>query len=315
MKLAIILNSTDKVLIASRYKYTKLLRYIYGEDMQIFDEREFQKAKIWKPDYCIVFGSFRNTFKLPLQQGIPYILCDHDIISLYRSGEKHNEFRKIRGAKKIIFTSPDHQLYIIKQYGIPADKTMVLYLRHSKDDIDFEPMKKIPGKNLVYIGGLLDNSFANHMDGKFSYRCYTDIFKTIISNGWNVHLYAARKRPEIYTKIGCIYHPRFEEGKDLFRELSQYTAGLQGFANNNASFNYAKTCRPNKIWNYLAAGIPTIGINPGNGINIYERKWGCELKNLDEINSLDFSNLDLNRYRQMEIIENQAEELKRFIES
>lgn len=314
MKLAIILNSTDKILMASRYKYTKLLKYIYGNNVQTFDERFFNKAKLFKPNYCVVFGSFRKTFRIPIMNRMPYILCDHDIQSMYRPGESFDESRKIRNAKKIIFTSPDHQEYICKRYGISKEKTIVIYLRPSKEDLQFVPLKKLPGKNLVYIGGLLDNTFANHSQGRFAYRCYADIFKNIINQGWAVHLYAARKRPEIYTRLGCIYHPRFNEGKDLFRELSQYTAGLQGFGIVDRSFEYAKTCRPNKIWNYLAGGIPTVGINPGNGIELYEGKWGYELKDVNKINELNFSKLELDKYRQEELIENQADELREFIE-
>ena len=246
---------------------------------------------------------------------MPYILCDHDIQSMYRPGESSDEHKKIKNAKKIIFTSPDHQKYVCDKYSIPKGNTIVVYLRPSKEDLDFESLEKLPGKNLVYIGGLLDNTFPTHTQGRFAYRCYADIFKDIMAQGWNVHLYAARKRPEIYSKIGCIYHQRFNEGKDLFKELSQYTAGLQGFGIVNGSFEYAKTCRPNKIWNYLAGNIPTIGINPGNGIELYEGKWGYELKEVAKINELDFNKLDLSKHRQEELIENQSEELQKFIEN
>lgn len=315
MKLAIILNSTDSVLMASRYKYTKLLRDIYGKNIQTFNEHNFIRAKVFNPDYYVVFGSFRKTFKLPLLHKKPYILCDHDIQSLYRPNEAHDERIKIINAKKIIFTSPDHRDYICNKYKYAVEKTFVLYLRPSIEDINFEPLPKLSGKNLVYIGGLLDDSFPNHSQGMFAYRCYADIFKAIINQGWNVHLYPARKRPGIYANIGCTYHKKIDEGKELFRELSQYSAGLQGFGIVDKSFEYAKTCRPNKIWNYLAAGIPTIGINPGNGIELYNNKWGYELTDINKINDLELSSLNIAKHRTEEIIEKQASELKEFIES
>ena len=315
MKLAIIINSMDAKLIASRYKYTKLFQSIWGNnDVKIFDERFFNNIKSFGPDYCIVFGSFRKTYKIPMRLRIPYILCEHDVISMYRTDEQFDEPRKIRHAAKIIFTSPDHQEHIIKKYSYPEIKTRVLYLRPSIQDLDFKPLPKLPGKNLVYIGGLLDNTMHNNMVGRFGYRCYSDMFEYLIELGWDVHLYPIRKRPDIYHKIGCIYHPRFNEGKDLFQQLSQYTAGIQGFHLVGSSFDYAKTCRPNKIWNYLASGIPTIGINPGNGIELYQDKWGYELKNLDDIETLDFSKLDIAKYRAEEVIESQADEIRKFIE-
>lgn len=315
MKLSVLINSTDKILMASRYKYITLLKKIYGENIGVFDERKFSRASLFRPDYFIVFGSFRTTYRYPLMRKQKYILCDHDITSLYRPGEVFDERRKILGASKIIFTSPDHQTHICKKYNYPIEKTLVLYLRPSEDDIKFDPLPKLEGKNLVYIGGLLDDDFKRDKEGRFSYRCYADIFREIMDEGWKVHLYASRKSPDIYRRIGCIYHPRKQEGMELYRDISQFTAGLQGFAHHNQAFEYAKTCRPNKIWNYLAAGIPTIGINPGNGIELYEGKWGFELKDIKNINSLKFETLDLERFRRSELIESQADELKQFIES
>lgn len=315
IKFAVIITNSDKVLIASRYKYITLLKKLYGSDMEVIDESRFNSVKVFKPDFVIVFGSFRNTFRLPLSRGIPYVLCDHDIVSLYKPKSDHDEAKKIRNAKKIIFTSPDHQQYIITRYNYPADQTMVLYLRPSIDDLNFQPLPKLPGKNIVYIGGLLDRSLHVNLTGLFGYRCYEDIFTDFMQAGWKVHLYAIRKRPDIYRRIGCIYHPKFNEGKDLFHQLSQFQVGLQGFNYIDSSWSYAKTCRPNKIWNYLAAGIPTVGINPGNGIDLYQNKWGYELKNAADINQLDFTQLDLHQYRSKEIIESQATELQQFIEN
>ena len=110
-------------------------------------------------------------------------------------------------------------------------------------------------------------------------------------------------------------HPKYPEGKELFRELSQFTAGLQGFNFQEDSFEYARICRPNKIWNYLAAGIPTIGFNPGNGIELYRDKWGVELKDINQINEINLENLPISQYRRQEVIEIQQNELKTFIQS
>lgn len=315
MKIRIITNSTDAALIASRYKYSKLFVDIFGEEnVKIIQENKFHLVIKDKPDLTVVYGSFRKTYRIPLMHRFKYILCEHDVRSMYRPEENPaDEKRKIRNAWKIIFTSPDHQDYIIKKYGYPKDRTMVLYLRPSITDLDFKPLPKKPGKNLVYIGGLLDNNFPIEMSGRFSYRCYGDIFQELINQGWNIHLYPIRKRPELYSKIGCIFQKTKKEGIELYRELSQYTAGIQGFNFVQKSFEYAKTCRPNKIWNYLAAGIPTIGINPGNGIELYENKWGYELKNLKKINDLDFSKLDISKHRKEQIIESQANEFRDFI--
>lgn len=312
MKIALIITSSDKNLIASRYKYTRLFQKIFGEQLQIIDESHFNRLRYDKPDFAIVFGSFRHTYQLPLRFRIPYVLCDHDIVSLYRPGEAMSEPQKIRNARKIIFTSPDHRDYVVRRYHYPIEQTLVLYLRPSIDDLDFKPLPKMEGKNLVYVGGLLDGALKVNRTGRFAYRCYEEIFERFIEEGWKVHLYASRKRPQAYHNLGCIYHPRFDEGKPLYQQISQFQLGLQGFELVGESFNYAKTCRPNKIWNYLAGGIPTIGINPGHGIELYEGKWGKELKDIGEINNITWKDLDIERWRREEVIENQLEEVRTF---
>jgi hypothetical protein len=72
--------------------------------------------------------------------------------------------------------------------------------------------------------------------------------------------------------------------------MGRYTAGLQGFNKDgvpNRSFQYTQTCRPNKTWDYLAAGIPTIGVNPGNTARIYEGKWGIVARGLSKESLID----------------------------
>jgi len=72
---------------------------------------------------------------------------------------------------------------------------------------------------------------------------------------------------------------------ELLQEMSQYTAGLQAYAKvgvKKRQFEYTQTCRPNKTWDYLAAGIPTIGLYPGNCAKIYqEGGWGVVVPNTE----------------------------------
>lgn len=146
----------------------------------------------------------------------------------------------------------------------------------------------------------------------FDYRNYLKIFTVLMKAGWNIYIYPVGKPVKEYEEIGCRYQSFITEGKDFYKALSQYTAGIQGFAPGKG-FEYAKTCRPNKIWNYLAAGIPTIGINPGNGIELFGGKWGYELKEGENINDLDFSKLEIEKYQAEEVMESQSDELLKFI--
>ena len=44
---------------------------------------------------------------------------------------------------------------------------------------------------------------------------------------------------------------------------------------------------PNKLWEYLGAGIPTIGYLGGEGTKIYDGEWGVVLKSLADINDVE----------------------------
>ena len=311
MKISFLLPN-EMPLQGARYKYYKLFKDIFQERVNLFRHSFYFSLRKSRPDLIIVFGAFIKSYKYPLRDKIPYILCDHDISSLYSSNQVFHEQIKIKNAYKIIFTSPDHQKYICDKYNYPIDRTMVLYLRPSASDINFEPLKKLPGLNLVYAGGLLD---VGSLNGRFGYRCYMDIFKSFIEAGWNVHLYPARSAPPIYKEIGCIFHDQLQEGKDLFRAMSKFTAGLQGYFNAEGAIHYALKCRPNKLWSYLAAGIPTIGFNGGNGMDIYKNKWGIELERLEDIPNLQkrLKKIDISKFRDSEIIEKQSKEVFDFI--
>ena len=302
----------------ARYKYLKFFETLPDSETKLFWEAHFQTAKRWVPSRLVIFGDRWGSYRLAQENKFPYILCEHDVVTMRETGLTYakSERTKIKGAEKIIFTSPDHQKYIVNRYNVDPKKTMVLYLRPSKEDLDFEPLPKLPGKNIVYVGGLMDKAETNH---KFGYRSYGRIFKAFIDNGWNVHLYPIRKAPEEYAAMGCIYHETVPEGKELYREISQFTAGLQTFNRigvPDQAYKYAMTCRPNKLWNYLGGGIPTIGFQGGNGMKMYEGKWGIILDDLANIKGIEkkFKDLDIEKYRKEQVIESQKEELIEFLE-
>ena len=197
------------------------------------------------------------------------------------------ERERIENASAIILTSEDHAKYLQylkekKGWKIPYYK--VIHTRPLRKDIDYEPKEKKEGLNLVYAGGVVAG--WERRNSHYGYRCYHGIFKEFIRAGWNVHIYSASyntgKLSE-YKDIGCILHRNLPY-KELIQEMSQYTAGFHGYNKEGVpekSYEYTKLCRGNKIWDYLAAGIPTIGYQGGNGMKIYKGKWGIIINDLE----------------------------------
>lgn len=261
----------------SSYKYYSLLMEHYGglitPDIKT----------VPKPDLVICHGDRWPMYKQPLSMGIPYILVEHDVYSL-RTGQFYSDEReKIENAFAVIFTSEDHLEYY-RSLGFKLPPVGIVPLKPLKKDLVFIRKPKIGGKHLVYAGGLVTH---DRKSSYFGYRAYHGIFKAFIQAGWIVHVYvpgSLRRSFTDYVDIGCIVHGSLPYST-LLAEISQYTAGLQSYNRESVpeiAYKYTQLCRPNKLWDYLAAGIPTIGFQGGNGMEIYRDKWGVVVDNLNK---------------------------------
>ena len=281
----------------SRYKYYTLLQKEYG-GIPLETERltacmdEYQQElnqlgrqlKRMTPDLIFLHGDWCQYYKLALKAGIPYILFEQDVYSLragdadaisnkyYRAKEREHEMIEL--AAGVIFTSEDHRDFCVKKYDMP-DNYEVIHLRPLKQDLAFAPLPKLPGKHLVYAGGITPRT-----GNLYGYRAYIDILKDFQKAGWKVHIYTNKIHElhhQPYARAGMTIHDWLPYG-ELLKAMSQYTAGLQAYVKEGvpeSSFNYTQACRPNKVWDYLAANIPTIGLYPGNCAKIYQDGgWG-----------------------------------------
>lgn len=293
----------------SRNKYVRLLR-------QLYPQLECVSQPTTTTGTPFIYGDNRKYWRFYQKHKIPYVLCENDIGSLRRGNNTcPNEQCMIEGAQKVLFPSEDFQTLVQARYKCPP--SLVVHLSHSKTDLLFTPKPKI-AKSLVYCGGVLPWSSRG---GPWGYRSYLKIFEQFIKHGWNVHLYATRLAKadgnKEYEAIGCKIHvPVAQEA--LYAELSQYTIGFQGYNKTgvtDTAFKYTQLCRPNKLWEYLAAGIPTVGFQGGNGMKLYNNKWGIVLDTLEDIPSIDarIATLDLSKYREQQVIENNLDALQQFL--
>ena len=243
------------------------------------------------PDFMVIRGDNRTDYRIAMRYKIPYLLIENDISSM-RIGPRegyNTEREMIENASAMILTSEGHAEYLIKKrttegWHIPYYK--IIHTRPLKKDIEgLEQKPKKNGLNLVYAGGVMPAWTRNRRP--FGYRCYHEIFSQFIKAGWNVHIYSASyntgKLSE-YKGIGCVVHETVEY-KKLLQDMTRYTAGFHGYNKDHVpalAYQYTQECIGNKVWDYLAAGIPTIGFQGGRGMKIYNNKWGIVLKNVDE---------------------------------
>lgn len=261
----------------------------------IFQDNFFEVAAYIEkehPDMMVVRGDSRPDYKIAIKHKIPYLLIENDVNSLRRGlidEVSQQERHMVENASAMLLTSKEHAKYFIKlakENGLRLPYFKVIHTRPLKKDIEgIKPKEKLKGLNLVYAGGIMPG--WRHSYKPYGYRCYHGIFEAFIRAGWKVHIYSASYntwRLTEYKEIGCEIHDRLPY-KELIQEMGKYTAGFHGYNQtgvNEMGYKYTQMCMGNKIWDYLAAGIPTIGFQGGKGMNIYKGKWGIVIKDLKE---------------------------------
>ena len=271
----------------STYKWSNFMERNFG----IVSTRGGLEENI---DLGICWGSGHNLYEQFLRKNIPYLLVENDVYSL-RCGLNEKTYshdrEKIENAVAVIFTSEDHAEYyegLKKKYNWHIPEYVVIHNKPLKKDMNFISREKLKGLNLVYAGGLIPSRSLDLKQGNnFYYKCHQQTLEKFIEAGWNVHIYptkVARTNYFIkYKNMGCIIH-EWAHGGIIYKEMSQYTAGLQSFNKIGTpiqAFQYSQLCRPNKLYDYLASGIPTIGYQGGNGMEVYWDKWGIVIDDLE----------------------------------
>ena len=273
----------------SAYKMTNCLVNAFGLKVTYNLKKYLEDNQI--PDLIICWGDRHTSYKECLEARIPYLLIEHDIAS-YRYGLNEKTYAHdkelMENASAVIFTSEGYIDYFDKiknKYKWDLPKYTTIHNKPLKKDITFIPRDKLEGLHLVVDGGIIAQ--WERKNNPYHYKAYHFIFRKFIEAGWKVHIYPTKfipinKLPE-YEEIGCILH-NWIPGEAIYQEMSQYTAGFQGFNSINtpeSAFQFAQACRPNKIYDFLGAGIPTIGYQGGDGMEIYRDKWGIVIDDLE----------------------------------
>lgn len=122
---------------------------------------------------------------------------------------------------------------------------------------------------------------VDNMQG-FRYTDYTDLAKKANDAQVGLHLYSTRE-DEPYLKAYkdiAIVHPR-QPYDQLMKMLSRHDWGLVG---NTIETNEWKIAFPNKLFEYIAAGLPVVAINADVAGEFVEREGiGIVVKDIDEL--------------------------------
>ncbi len=217
----------------------------------------------------MVFGDHGKEWRRCAEADVPFVLVENDVASLRSrsTASVDNEREMHAAARAVLYPSEAMRDVCVARYK-PAH-TEVVMLRPLARDLAFEPRPR-EERTLVYAGGIRDIGAARGRG--YGYRLYHDIFAAAIAAGWRVIVHPSARTGELsgYAAIGVEVREHVP-ARDLYQALSGYAVGLQGYAEEGYGTRY---CVPNKTWEYLAAGIPTLGVNGGLAARIYHGRWG-----------------------------------------
>jgi len=190
----------------------------------------------------------------------PVVHDTHDLLTL-RHGKNRDlqyfEGLANRGASGRVYVSDYQKDMAHKIHGTDLDYSIVLHNYVSKSMIPdtFLPKRSQTegGVHVVYEGGVTGPELPH--------RYFLPLFQTIAQHHYHLHIYAPFHQPH-YEAVAIDnpylhYYPPMSPEK-IVRELSQYDVGLIPFIVNDENRHHLDSAMPNKLFEYLAAGLPVL---------------------------------------------------------
>lgn len=197
-------------------------------------------------------------------ENCPKIIHDvHDADMIRRGYIPIPERLAFNNADAVIYVSESIQRMCNQVHNVSVP-TMVLYNYPTQRMINDTPVDwdNVNSRHgLVYEGGVNpigDSKEIRQMNIVFKYRDLFPIFQQLIEQGNEVHVYAGNS--DAYNTgqfSGAILHPptRFDI---LLKEMTRFKYNLLIFNNEDKKQNQVNYTTPNKLWDGLASGLPSI---------------------------------------------------------
>jgi len=200
---------------------------------------------------------------------IPLVYDCHDLQSM-RSGEAtKDEVRAMKAADAYIFPSAAYMEGAVRYHGLPDSKPRdVIYSMCTEAMIVEEQLPRIGG--IAYEGGLLaikDDAPAERKKA-LAYRDYRPIARGLTALDIPFVVYGANNLFIYeYLKAGAVYISMLPY-HILLKELTRHDWGLVGCPVSHPQWEMAM---PNKLFEYIAAGIPVIVLHAAECAKFVEK--------------------------------------------
>lgn len=197
----------------------------------------------------------------------------HDMMSLRSdislNGVVH-EYLANKFSNGCMYTSEEVKQLAIQKFRISGKDILVL------ENLIYEglkPKKTLPklsasdGKfHCVYEGGILSDPD--------SHRYYEDMFLKLAQNGIHVHFYSPFLDPYYDTlsnKSEYLHYEGKKGVKELLDVMTRYDIGLMLLNVTERNSLFLQTASPNKLYDYLTAGLPVLVSNVNSLVNFIDK--------------------------------------------
>jgi glycosyltransferase involved in cell wall biosynthesis len=207
----------------------------------------------------------------------PLIYDIHDMVS-QRSGKIDDLEKKAFECADAFIVPSEEYLQIVKE----RTGKSAICIKSCVPEKLFPTIQRVPQRRgIVYEGGLKGK--PREKSDQFEFRSWSEVFTKISKMNVEVWAYPASSPDEDmseYSNSGAMIMPALPYA-ELLKNLTAHEAGLVGSPFPSGAFNGAL---PNKLFEYIAAGIPVIAYNaPTAGEFLRKTGFGVEIKSIDEI--------------------------------
>ncbi len=190
----------------------------------------------------------------------PVIHDTHDLISLRHGGDSNLVYLEgiaNRGAAGRIYVSSYQRDQALTLYGIDLETSAVVHnyvLRAMVPEAGLPKLSSGDGEiHVVYEGGL--------GSVRVPHRYYLPVFRELTSARIHLHMYPSFHNPE-YEREASLnpylhYHAPVSPERIVF-EMTRYDFGIVPFVVTPENERHLHSAMPNKLFEYLAAGLPVI---------------------------------------------------------
>lgn len=232
---------------------------------------------------------FVNMIKSVHGDNIPVVLDVHDSYTIrYPEGEPSLDTPRITADERYNFQLADAHVFISDPMAEVCRNTFKLEQPYAvlpsympKQFYRMDSFRWVGG--IVYEGRVDVKEKLKEYNSFFTYCDYRELAKELRENKLAFYIFAPnrdiKEMNELYN--GDAFFMQAQPPDELVRTLGSHHYGILGNIQEHEAWKYAL---PNKLFDYLAAGIPVIAINaPLAGKFVEENGFGINVKTVEEI--------------------------------